>query len=167
MFEPGERQPIIAVCGAGRCDAALATQAELVGRGIALAGAILVCGGLGGVMAAACRGARSAGGLTVGILPGADSSAANPDVLIPIATGMGEARNAIIIHTCAVVIAVGGEYGTLSEIALARKSGRAVIGLGTWALGQDAAGQPHVLIVQTPEEAVAAALARCGRKHGT
>jgi hypothetical protein len=83
MFEPGDRQPIIAVCGAGRCDAALAAQAELVGRGIALAGAILVCGGLGGVMAAACRGARSAGGLTVGILPGADSSAANPDVLIP------------------------------------------------------------------------------------
>ena len=161
LSETGRRQPIIAVCGAGRCDAALAAQAEAVGRGIALAGAILVCGGLGGVMAAACRGARLAGGITVGILPGADSRAANPDVLIPIASGMGHARNVIIVQTADVVIAVGGEYGTLSEIALARKVGRTVIGLGTWALGQDAASQPHVLAVQTPEEAVAAALARC------
>jgi uncharacterized protein (TIGR00725 family) len=152
-------QPIIAVCGAGRCDATLAAQAESVGRGIALAGATLVCGGLGGVMAAACRGARLAGGVTIGILPGNDPRAANPDVVIPIATGMGEARNAIIIHTAGVVIAVGGEYGTLSEIALARKAGRVVIGLGTWDLGQDAAGQPHVIAVDTPEAAVAAALA--------
>ncbi|HET9224477.1 MAG TPA: TIGR00725 family protein [Roseiflexaceae bacterium] len=161
MSEPARRQPIIAVCGAGRCDAALAAQAEAVGRGIALSGATLVCGGLGGVMQAACHGARLAGGITVGILPGADPRTANPDVLIPITTGMGHARNLIIVQTADVVIAIGGEYGTLSEIALARKVGRAVIGLGTWALGQDAAGQPHVLAVETPEEAVAAALAQC------
>jgi uncharacterized protein (TIGR00725 family) len=155
------RQSIIAVCGAGRCDAAQAAEAEAVGRGIAQAGAALVCGGLGGVMAAACRGARLAGGLTIGILPGADPRAANPDVLISIATGMGHARNTIIVQTADAVIAIGGEYGTLSEIALARKVGRAVIGLGTWALGQDAMGQPYLLAVQTPEEAVAAALAQC------
>lgn len=157
------RKPIIAVCGAGRCGDALAVQAEEVGRGIALAGAILVCGGLGGVMAAACRGARAAGGMTIGILPGADARAANPDVLVPIATGMGEARNAIIVHTADVVIAIGGEYGTLSEIALARKIGKVVIGLNTWALGEAASGQPHVIAVASPEQAVAAALAHVGR----
>jgi uncharacterized protein (TIGR00725 family) len=146
MPETASRQPIIAVCGAGRCDAVLAAQAEAVGRGVAMSGALLVCGGLGGVMAAACRGARAAGGLTIGVLPGADTRAANPDVLIPVATGMSETRNAIIVHTADVVIAIGGEYGTLSEIALARKIGRAVVGLGTWPLGQDAAGQPHVLV---------------------
>ena len=161
MSESGTRQPIIAVCGAGRCDTRMAAQAEAVGHGIALAGAVLVCGGLGGVMAAACRGARLAGGLTIGILPGDDPRAANSDVLIPIATGMGQARNVIIVQTADVVIAIGGEYGTLSEIALARKAGRAVIGLGTWALGESAAGQQHLLAVQTPEEAIAAALARC------
>jgi uncharacterized protein (TIGR00725 family) len=112
-------------------------------------------------MAAACRGARLAGGLTIGILPSADPRTANPDVLIPVAPGMGHARNMIIVQTADVVIAIGGEYGTLSEIALARKTGRTVIGLGMWALGQDASGQPHLLAVQTPEEAVAAALAYC------
>ena len=150
---------MIAVCGAGRCDDALAALAEELGRRIAEAGATLVCGGLGGVMAAACRGARSAGGVTVGLLPGDDASAANPDVLIPIATGLGEARNLVIVRSTAVVIAVGGEYGTLSEIALARKIGRVVIGLQTWDLGCDARGHPHIQAVDTPEQAVAAALA--------
>lgn len=161
------RQPIIAVCGAGHCDSALDLRAEAVGRGIAEAGALLVCGGLGGVMAAACRGARAAGGTTIGILPGNDSHVANPDVLIPIATGMGEARNLIIVQTANVVIAIGGEYGTLSEIALARKIGRIVIGLDTWTLGDDAHGQPHVLVVDTPAAAVAAALAHCHRHQTT
>jgi uncharacterized protein (TIGR00725 family) len=160
MPASASQQPIIAVCGAGQCGSDLAAMAEAVGRGIAAAGAVLICGGLGGVMAA-CRGARAAGGVTIGILPGADIGAANPDVLIPIATGMGEARNVIIVRTAAVVIAVGGEYGTLSEIALARKIGRAVIGLRTWDLGHDAASRPHVEAVDTPEAAVAAALARC------
>lgn len=159
MISP-RRQPIIAVCGAGVCDEALAIQAEAVGRGIALAGAQLICGGLGGVMAAACRGARAAGGITIGILPGADTRAANADVLVPVATGMGEARNVIIVRTADVVIAVGGEYGTLSEIALARKAGRAVVGLNSWDLGADEAGQPHMILAETPEAAVAAALAQ-------
>jgi uncharacterized protein (TIGR00725 family) len=161
------RQPIIAVCGAGHCDSALDMCAEAVGRGIAEAGAVLICGGLGGVMAAACRGARAAGGTTIGILPGNDSRAANPDVLIPIATGMGEARNLIIVQTASVVIAIGGEYGTLSEIALARKIGRVVVGLDTWALGSDAHGQPHMLLVDTPAAAITAALAHCHRHLAT
>ncbi len=161
MPTPAPRKPTIAVCGAGRCDAQLAALAESVGRAIALAGATLVCGGLVGVMAAACRGARAAGGITVGILPGDLPSAANPDVLVPIASGMGEARNVIIVRSASVVIAIGGEYGTLSEIALARKIGRPVIGLRTWDLGRDARGEPHILAVDTPEQAVAAALAHC------
>jgi len=152
---------MIAVCGAGHCGAALAALAEEIGRRAAEAGATLVCGGLGGVMAAACRGARSVGGTTVGILPGDDTRAANPDVLIPIATGMGEARNVVIVRTADVVIAIGGEYGTLSEIALARKIGRVVIGLNTWDLGRDANGNPHIVAVDTPEAAVKAALANC------
>lgn len=110
-------------------------------------------------MEAACRGARSAGGLTVGILPGSDIRAANPYVMVPVATGMGEARNAIIVQTAAAVIAVGGEYGTLSEIALARKRGKVVIGLHTWDLGTDPTGHPRVLRVDSPEEAVERALA--------
>lgn len=155
------RQPIIAVCGASHCDMALDALAEAVGHGIAASGAMLICGGLGGVMAAACRGARAAGGVTIGILPGLDTNAANPDVLIPIATGMGEARNAIIVRSAGAVIAIGGEYGTLSEIALARKIGLAVIGLRTWALGDDLHGHPHVQAADTPAAAVAAALAQC------
>jgi len=156
---PLPRAPVVAVCGAGRCDEQLAALAESVGRGIAVAGAMLVCGGLGGVMEAACRGARAAGGLTIGILPGPDTRAANPHVVVPIATNMGEARNVVIVHTADVVIAIGGEYGTLSEIALARKAGRAVVGLHTWPLGEGPSG-PHIIVVDTPEAAVAEALAR-------
>jgi uncharacterized protein (TIGR00725 family) len=155
---------MIAVCGAGQCDGGIAALAEMVGRGVAAGGATLVCGGLGGVMEAACRGARAAGGLTVGILPGADPAAANPDVLVPIATGLGEARNAVIVSSAEVVIAIGGEYGTLSEIALARKLGRPVIGLRTWDLGRAPAGEPHIQVVHSPDAAVAAALAYCKRR---
>jgi uncharacterized protein (TIGR00725 family) len=153
-----ERQPIIAVCGAGQCDLPTAALAEEVGRRLAEAGAALVCGGLGGVMEAACRGAVAAGGQTIGILPGPDGAAANPYVRAPIATGMGHARNVIIVQTAAAVIAVGGEYGTLSEIALARKCGRTVVGLDTWNLGSEAGGQPRVIAAATPAEAVDLAL---------
>jgi uncharacterized protein (TIGR00725 family) len=93
---------------------------------------VLICGGLGGVMEAACRGARQAGGTTVGILPGTDRSAANPYVDIAIATGLGEARNAIVARSADALIAIGGAYGTLSEIAFALKAGKRVVGLGTW-----------------------------------
>ncbi len=158
LVQLSHKQPIIAVCGAGTCDPATDTLAEQVGHRLAKAGAILVCGGLGGVMEAACRGAVAAGGLTLGILPGSDCSAANPYVRIPIATGMGHARNVIIVQTADIVIAISGEYGTLSEIALARKCGRRVIGLHTWSLGQDLHGQLHVIPATTPDEAVIRAL---------
>jgi uncharacterized protein (TIGR00725 family) len=106
--------------------------AETVGRGIAETGALLVCGGMGGVMEEACRGAKAAGGTTIGILPGPDRSGANQSVDIAIATGIGEARNLAIIRTSDVLIAVGGSYGTLSEIGFALKMGKKVIGLKTW-----------------------------------
>ncbi len=152
-----QRQPIIAVCGAGKCDARIASLAEEVGRRIAESGALLVCGGLGGVMEAACRGAASVGGMTIGILPGAEAAAANPAVQIVVPTGMGHARNVIIVQTASVVIAIGGEYGTLSEIALARKNGRRVIGLETWDLGANANSDLHIIPARNPAEAVALA----------
>jgi len=93
---------------------------------------VVVCGGLGGVMEAACRGAKEAGATTVGILPGADRSAANPFVDVAIPTGLGEARNALVVRAADALIAVGGAYGTLSEIALALKAGKRVAGIGTW-----------------------------------
>jgi uncharacterized protein (TIGR00725 family) len=93
---------------------------------------VIVCGGLGGVMEAACRGAKDAGGTTIGILPGADRAAANPFVDVAIPTGLGEARNALVVRAADAVIAVGGGYGTLSEVALALKAGKRVVGVGTW-----------------------------------
>ena len=111
--------------------------AEAVGRGLGRAGAVVVCGGLGGVMAAACRGAKEAGGTTLGILPGADRSAANEWVDVAVATGLGEARNALVVRAADALVAVGGGYGTLSEIALALKAAKPVIGLDTWDLGRN------------------------------
>jgi uncharacterized protein (TIGR00725 family) len=109
-------------------------------------------------MEAACRGARQAGGLTVGVLPGFSATEANPYVTIPIVTGLGEARNVIIVRTAQAVVGVGGEFGTLSEIAFALKLGRPVVGLETWELAKG--GQPDQAIVRasTPEEAVRLAL---------
>jgi uncharacterized protein (TIGR00725 family) len=118
--------------GAGRASEDEARAAEAIGRGLAEGRAILVCGGLGGVMEAACRGAKSAGGTTVGILPGADRADANRYVDIAIATGLGEARNALVVRAVDALVAVGGEYGTLSEIALALKAGTPVVGLASW-----------------------------------
>lgn len=124
--------PYVAVVGDGEASAAVESDAEAVGRLLGERGAIVVCGGLGGVMAAACRGAKAAGGLTVGILPGGDRSQAGRWVDVAVATGMGEARNAVIARTADVVVAVAGGYGTLSEIALALRLGRPVISLGSW-----------------------------------
>jgi uncharacterized protein (TIGR00725 family) len=103
-----------------------------VGRELGSRGAVLVCGGLGGVMEAACRGAKEAGATTVGILPGTDRAAANEFVDIAVPTGLGEARNALVVRAADAVVAVGGGYGTLSEIALALKAGKRVVGIGTW-----------------------------------
>jgi uncharacterized protein (TIGR00725 family) len=144
--------PHIAVIGAGDAAGELERLAEEVGRLVAAGGALLVCGGLGGVMAAACRGAKAAGGTTVGILPGPDRSAANPWVDVAIPTGMGEARNALVVRAADAVVAVGGGYGTLSEIALALKAEKVVVGLSSWDI-------PGVVAVPAPDEAVALALA--------
>ena len=118
--------------GPGEATSAEESAAEAVGRALAEAGAVVVCGGLGGVMEAACRGAREGGGTTLGILPGADRRQANPFVDVAVATGMGEARNALLVRASDALIAVGGAYGTLSEIALALKAGKPVVGIGSW-----------------------------------
>jgi uncharacterized protein (TIGR00725 family) len=149
---------VVAVVGAGgpspeHCDADVAAQAEVVGRALAEAGATVVCGGGGGVMEAACRGAKSAGGTTVGILPGVDRSAANPYVDLPIVTGMGQARNLIVVYSSQAVVAVDGSYGTLSEIAHALKAGIPVVGLGTWELANGGREVDAIHRVSEPEDA--------------
>lgn len=146
--------PVIAVCGAGRCGPDLAALAEAVGRELAQKGATVVCGGHGGVMEAAARGAVEAGGMTIGVLPGRDRREANPFIRAVVATGMGEARNAIIVRTADAVIAVGGEYGTLSEMALALKMGKPVVSLQSWMVSDE------IVAAKDPAEAVALALAR-------
>lgn len=148
---------IIAVIGAGECTPEVARLAEEVGRRLGEKGAILICGGLGGVMEAACRGAKSAGGTTVGVLPGTNPGDANPYVDIPIATGMGHARNVIVVASAQVAIAVGGGYGTLSEIGHARKLGIPVVGLDTWSLKKE--GYTGIMEAKSPAEAVARAIA--------
>jgi len=152
MTQKSRPRPLLAVCGAGSCDETAAALARETGRLLAEQGAVLVCGGLGGVMAAAAEGAKSAGGLTVGLLPGTDRREANPFIDIPLATGLGHARNALIVRAAEAVIALPGGPGTLSEIALGLKMGRRVIGLTAWS---DIKG---VLHVSSPKEAVTLAL---------
>ncbi len=144
----------VAVCGPGDATAEQLAAAEEVGAGLARAGAVVVCGGLGGVMEAACRGAVGEGGVTIGLLPGPDRSAANPFVTVAIPTGIGELRNGLIVRAADAVVAVGGAFGTLSEIALALKAGKPVIGLDTWELGVDG-----VVVAASPSDAVQRALA--------
>src|SRR3954447_26098172 len=151
----------VAVVGAGDAAPDELAIAERVGRGLGEAGAVLVCGGLGGVMEAACRGAKAAGGTTLGILPGVERRDANEHVDIAIPTGLGEMRNALVVRTADALIAVGGEFGTLSEIALALKAGKPVVGLGTWQLARDGAESLAIVRVASPEEAVERALAAC------
>jgi uncharacterized protein (TIGR00725 family) len=122
------------VIGASVAEPELYELAEQVGREIALKGAAVVCGGLTGVMEAVCKGARSQGGLTIGIIPSDKKEDANPYIQIPIVTGMGMGRNVMLVKTADVLIAVGGEYGTLSEIAHALNIGKTVVGLNTWKL---------------------------------
>jgi len=118
--------------GPGEATAQELDAAEEVGRRLAQAGARVVCGGLGGVMEAACRGASEAGGLTIGILPGPSRAPANRWVAVSIPTGLGELRNGLVVRASDVVVAVGGAYGTLSEIALALKTGVPVVGIASW-----------------------------------
>ena len=138
----------VAVVGAGADVApALFAQAETVGALLARQGAVVVTGGLGGIMEAACRGARMVGGTTLGLLPGEDRAAANRWVSVAVATGMGELRNGLVVRASEAVIAVAGEYGTLSEIALALKLGRRVVGLGSWEIdGVQRAADPAAAV---------------------
>ncbi|MGH7529400.1 MAG: TIGR00725 family protein, partial [Gemmatimonadales bacterium] len=122
-------KPIISVIGGGTCTPDEAAVATMVGRLLAEQGAILVCGGLGGVMEAAAQGAQAAGGITVGLLPGADPAAANPYIAVPLATRLGEMRNVLIVQVAQALIAIGGGSGTLSEIAVAQRIGKPVVGL--------------------------------------
>jgi len=155
---------IVAVIGNAYCSAEEANLAETVGKLLAQRGAIIICGGLGGVMEAVCRGAKLKGGMTIGILPGEDSSAANPYIDIPIVTGVGYARNMAVVKSAQAVIAIGGNYGTLSEIAYALKRGTPVIGLNTWSLSRN--GQQHdpVIKVDTAIEAVDKAISLAEKK---
>jgi uncharacterized protein (TIGR00725 family) len=128
------RVPYVAVVGPGEASSQELWLAEEIGAGLASLGAVVVTGGLGGVMEAACRGARSRRGRTLGILPGEDREAANGWVEIAVATGLGELRNGLVVRAADALVAVGGGHGTLSEVALALKLGRPVVGLGTWAV---------------------------------
>lgn len=148
----------VAVVGSASCGPEVSALAEAVGREVARAGAILVCGGRGGVMEAACRGAKAEGGTTIGILPGLDRSEANPYVDVSIVTGLGEARNALVVRTADAVVAIRGGFGTLSEIGLALKMGRPVVGLGTWELARDGERVNAVVLAETPRGAVRHAL---------
>lgn len=122
----------IAVIGGHSCSADIAKIAESVGKGIAQMGHTLICGGLGGVMEAACKGAKSAGGRTIGILPGHDKGEANPYVDIPIVTGLGYMRNNLVVKNADIIIAIDGKEGTLSEIAFALQMKKPVLGINTW-----------------------------------
>jgi len=150
----------VSVIGGNQCTQEEARIAEQVGAELARRGVTLICGGLSGVMAAACKGARSAGGTTVGILPGNRREDANPYVDIPIVTTLGEARNVIVACSGQAVIAIAGEYGTLSEIAYALRNGIPVIGLGTWSLLRNN-GRPDnsVIVADNAVDAVDMALA--------
>jgi uncharacterized protein (TIGR00725 family) len=153
--------PCIAVIGSGAdASADELAQAEEAGAAIAAAGATLICGGLGGVMEAACRGARSRGGLTVGLLPGSDRSEANGWVVLAIPTGLGQARNALVAGAADAVVAIGGGWGTLTEIGFAVRAGTPVLGVGTWRLERAGAAVPGVHAVDDAVTAVAEALRR-------
>jgi len=145
---------IIAVIGNSSCSPEEAKLAESVGELLAQQGATIVCGGLGGVMEAACRGAKSKGGLTIGILPGQDPGTANPWVDIPVVTGIGEARNVAVVKSAQAVIAIGGRYGTLTEIAYALKSNIPIIGLNTWSLSRDGQKDDSIIKVRSAAKAV-------------
>jgi uncharacterized protein (TIGR00725 family) len=153
----------ISVIGVSEGDPEILRDAEEVGRGIAEAGAVLVCGGLTGVMEAASRGASAAGGTVLGILPTLSPGDANPYVTHAVATGTGHARNLAVVASGEAVIAVGGEWGTLSEIAYARKLGRPVIAIQSWSLRNRAGTDLGIVEAETAEQAVAEALAQSGR----
>ncbi len=148
------RKPIVAVIGAASASVEEQEIAEEVGRRLAEAGAVLACGGRGGVMEAACRGAHKAGGLTVGILPGTDPDEGNPYLSLALPTGLGQARNAVVILAAEAVIAIGGGHGTLSEIGHTLKAGRPFVGLRTWEANRRGSSDSEIPVAPTAQEAV-------------
>jgi uncharacterized protein (TIGR00725 family) len=153
-----EKKKFIAVIGGSQASPKEISLAEDVGRELAKNEVVLVCGGLGGVMEAACRGASSEGGLTIGILPGENRQEANRYVQIPIVTGIGYARNVAVVKSAQAVIAIGGSYGTLSEIGHALQNSIPVIGLNTWILSKNDKTNKAIIPAQNPAEAVAKAI---------
>ncbi|MCM1983833.1 TIGR00725 family protein [Lyngbya confervoides] len=157
----GAHQPLVGVIGAGHGDGGtLHDLAYQVGALLAAQRYLLICGGLGGVMAAACQGAKAAGGMTLGLLPGRDAAAANPWVDIAIPTGLGEARNLVLVRSAAALIALGGSYGTLSEIAFALQLGKPLVGIHTWQPLRPGASGPDFFQVETAQAAVDWAIAQ-------
>jgi len=152
-----EKKKLIAVIGGSRSSTRESKLAEEVGRELAKRNAVLICGGLGGIMEAACRGASSEGGLTIGVLPGESSREANRYVQIPIVTGIGYARNVVVVKSAQAVIAIGGSYGTLTEIGHALQNGIPVIGLGTWSLSKSGKADKSVIPAKDAANAVSIA----------
>ena len=148
----------IAVLGPNECSEAEYALGVEVGRELARQGCVVVCGGLGGMMEAAARGAKSNGGMTVGILPGTHAEEANEFIDVPLPTGLGAFRNMLVVRSADAVIAIEGKYGTLSEIAFALRLKIPVIGLNTWTLSKDGRVDPGILVAKTPREAVELAL---------
>ncbi len=158
---------IIAVIGSAEGTGELLMLAEGVGEELGRRGITLVCGGGGGVMEAACKGAKSAGGATIGILPGHHPEDANQWVDIPICTGMGQGRNVIIAKTGRAAIAVGGRFGTLSEIGHALRAGTPVVGLHTWTISRQEEADPSIIVASDPEDAVEKAVEAARARTGT
>jgi uncharacterized protein (TIGR00725 family) len=146
------KKKFVGVIGAGTCSKKICNTAEEVGKYIAKSGATLVCGGLGGVMEGAAKGARENGGVTIGIIPGDSREEANPYIDFPIVTGFGEARNLVVIRSSDVVIALPGKYGSLSELAFCLKLEKPVISLGTWDVSE------RIIKAKDAKEAVKLAL---------
>jgi uncharacterized protein (TIGR00725 family) len=149
-----EKTKIIAVIGASEASANELKMAAEVGQELARRGCAVICGGLGGVMEAVCRGAFEEGGITIGVLPGENDRSANQYVQFPIVTGVGYARNMSVVQSAQAVIAIGGSYGTLSEIGYALKGGIPVVGLNTWQLFRNGKRDNSIFYVETPREAV-------------
>lgn len=156
----------IGIIGEGVCDKRIGEIAYRAGAAIAKSGATLVCGGMGGVMQFACKGAKDSGGVTIGILPMDDRTGANPYLDYSIPTGMGEARNVVVVRASDAIIAIGGSYGTLSEIAFTLKFGKPIIGIGTWELKDSQGEKVPIKIAGDPETAVSTALDAVGCCEG-
>jgi uncharacterized protein (TIGR00725 family) len=163
---PAEPTVYVSVIGPGQATGQEREAAEAVGRGLAQAGAVVVCGGLGGVMEAAAKGALEAGGTCVGLLPGRERAAGNPYLTLALPTGLGELRNGLVVAAADALVAIGGSWGTLSEIALALRTGKPVVALDSWRLEPPSARRPGdapgPVRVATAAEAVAVALRLAG-----